>query len=69
MSIVLNTIYIDWWGIMMLKMVWDYIMRIFGITKTNTTGEQMMENMAFTQKYETAHEMNLTAIFANKLAT
>lgn len=54
---------------MMLKMVWDYIMRIFGITKTNTTGEQMMENMAFTQKYETAHEMNLTAIFANKLAT
>ncbi len=54
---------------MMLKMVWDYIMRIFGITKTNTTGEQMMENMAFTQKYETADEMNLTAIFANKLAT
>lgn len=54
---------------MMLKMVWDYIMRIFGITKTNTTGEQMIENMAFTQKYETADEMNLTAIFANKLAT
>lgn len=54
---------------MMLKIVWEYIMRIFGITKTNTTGEQMKENMAFTQKYEAADELNLTAIFANKLST
>ncbi|MCQ4936854.1 phage portal protein [Anaerotignum propionicum] len=54
---------------MMLKMVWEYIMGIFGITKTNTTGEQMQENMAFTQKYEAAEEMNFTAIFANKLST
>lgn len=54
---------------MMLKMVWEYIVRIFGITKTNTTREQMKENMAFTQKYEAADEMNLTAIFANKLST
>lgn len=54
---------------MMLRTVWEYILRIFGVTKTNTTGEQWTENMGFTQKYEATEEMNLTAIFANKLST
>lgn len=54
---------------MMLKAVWNYILQIFGITKTNTTGEQLTENMGFTQKYEAAEEMNFTAIFASRLAT
>ncbi len=54
---------------MMLKTVWEYILRIFGIAKSNTTGEQLTENMEFTQKYEAAEEINFTAIFANKLSS
>lgn len=54
---------------MMLKTVWEYILRIFGIEKSNTTGEQLTENMDFTQIYEASEEMNFTAIFANKLST
>ncbi|WP_304509663.1 hypothetical protein [Anaerotignum sp.] len=54
---------------MMLRTVWEYILRIFGVAKTNTTGEQLTENLEFTQKYEATEEMNLTAIFANKLST
>lgn len=53
----------------MLRTVWEYILRIFGVTKTNTTGEQWAENMSFAQQYEATEEMNFTAIFANKLST
>lgn len=54
---------------MMLRTVWEYILQIFGVTKTNTTDEQLQENMGFTQKYEANTEINFTAIFANKLST
>lgn len=54
---------------MMLRTVWEYILRIFGGTKTNTTGEQWTENMGFAQRYEATEELNFTAIFANKLST
>lgn len=54
---------------MMLRSVWEYILRIFGVAKTNTTGEQWEENMGFAQRYEANAEMNFTAIFANKLST
>ncbi|WMI80359.1 hypothetical protein [Anaerotignum sp. MB30-C6] len=54
---------------MMLRTVWEYILRIFGVEVTKTTGEQWAENMGFTQKYEATEGVNFTAIFANKLST
>jgi len=54
---------------MMLRTVWEYILRIFGVTRTNTTGEQWAENMGFAQQYEATEEINFAAIFANKLST
>lgn len=52
----------------MLRIVWEYILRILGVTKTNTTRQQLTENLDFTQQYEATEEINLTAIFANKLS-
>lgn len=54
---------------MMLRTVWERILRIFGVKKTNTIGSQWTENMGFTQQYESTEEMNFTAIFSNKLST
>ena len=53
----------------MLKTVWEYILKIFGVGGTNTTQKQLRENSDFTQKYEMTEEINFTAIFANRLAT
>lgn len=53
----------------MFRTVWEYILRIFGVTMTNSNEEQWIENMGFTEKYEAAEEINFTAIFANKLST
>ncbi len=53
----------------MLKAVWEYILRIFGIGGSNATREQLSENVNFTQKYERIEKINFTAIFANRLAT
>lgn len=53
----------------MLKTLWEYILRIFGIEKSNTSDEQLKENKKFTDNFESTKEINFTAIFANKLTT
>ena len=53
----------------MLKALWEYILRLFGITKTPTTDRQMQDNEAYMASYLDISSINFTAIFASKLTT
>ena len=53
----------------MLKTLWQYILRLFGIDKSHTSDTQLSENKNYTDKFESTEEINFTAIFANKLTT
>ncbi|WP_352400134.1 phage portal protein [Anaerotignum sp.] len=53
----------------MLKTLWEYILRLFGVEKSNTSDEQLKENKKFTDNFESTKDINFTAIFANKLTT
>lgn len=53
----------------MLKTLWQYILKLFGRNKTDTTDKDLTNNAAFSKRYEDAEEINFTAIFAEKLTT
>lgn len=53
----------------MLKALWEYILRLFGVTKTPTTDRQMQENGVYMASYLDISKINFTAIFAAKLTT
>lgn len=53
----------------MLKALWEYILRLFGINKTPTTDRQMQDNDAYMANYLDIERINFAAIFAAKLAT
>lgn len=53
----------------MLKTLWEYILRLFGVEKSNTSDEQLKENKKFTDNFESTKDINFTAVFANKLTT
>lgn len=53
----------------MLKTIWNFILRLFGVNKSITTDEQMQRNMHYANKFEETSKINFTAIFSNKLTT
>lgn len=53
----------------MLKTIWAFILRLFGVAKTATTDAQLNENTRYAGQYEDISKINFTAIFANKLTT
>lgn len=53
----------------MLKTLWEFIKRLFGIEKSNTTDEQLSQNSAYTDSFQNTEQINFTAIFAAKLTT
>lgn len=53
----------------MLRTLWKYILRLFGVEKSNTTDEQLSENRRYADDFATADKINFTAIFAARLTT
>lgn len=53
----------------MLKALWEYILRLFGVAKTPTTDKQMQDNDAYMDYYLDIEKINFAAIFAAKLTT
>ena len=53
----------------MLKALWDYILRMFGINKSDTTDKDITKNSEYSKDFESTEEINFTAIFAAKMTT
>lgn len=53
----------------MLKTLWQYILKLFGRNKTDTTDSDLTTNSAYATQFENTEEVNFTAIFAAKMTT
>ncbi|MBQ9091669.1 MAG: phage portal protein [Anaerotignum sp.] len=53
----------------MLKTIWGFILRLFGLEKKGVDEVQMQHNTHFAEQYEDISKINFTSIFANKLTT
>lgn len=53
----------------MLKNIWRFILRLFGLEKKGMDEKQMQSNAQYADQYEDISKINFTSIFANKLAT
>lgn len=53
----------------MLRTLLQYILRLFGVEKSNTTDEQLSENRRYADDFAAADKINFTAIFAARLTT
>ena len=53
----------------MLKTIWTFILRLFGLEKKGVDEADMKRNSLFAEQYEDISKINFTSIFAGKLAT
>lgn len=53
----------------MLKTLWERILLLFGIKKTDSTDTQLTKNKEYSKQFEDIGAVNFTAIFAAKLTT
>jgi len=52
-----------------LKTLWEYILKLFGRTKTDTTDGDLTRNATYSKQFEDTQAINFTAIFAAKMTT
>ena len=53
----------------MLKTIWGFILRLFGLEKKGVNEAEMKRNTHFAEQYEDTSKVNFTSIFAGKLTT
>ena len=53
----------------MLKNIWGFLLRLFGIERDSVEKGQLQSNAQYADRYEDCSKINFTAIFANKLTT
>ena len=48
----------------MLKTIWGFILRLFGLEKKGVNEAEMKQNTHFAEQYEDISKVNFTSIFA-----